>query len=344
MHPDRPGDPPNHRSQTIPMAQSTAGDHSLDELSALQASAAEPEKPAAPALHPLADRFFRPVRLAKFACLVGLSVFLPFLIQRLPNLANRPEYRLPMSKVRVVPAPERPVPVDLVEQVRNQNQLPRELSLLDTKLCPRLASAFAKHPWVAKVISVRQSFPADVVVEVEFRRPMAMVQVKGGRIPIDGTGTMLPSEDFAVSDVMRFPTIRMAGAGNMAREGGRFTEPGLIGAAQVAELLAPRWAELELEAIELPRHRDPSVDPANIPIYLQSKSGSTILWGRAPGTDHPGELTATQKVARLEKYLSEFGGFDRPNGPYEIDIRHWQEITRRPVGKAQASRPEKRYR
>ena len=295
--------------------------------------------------HPFADRFFRPVRLAKLACLIGFAVFLPYLIQRLPNLSNRPEYRLETRKIRVLPAPERPVPADLLEQIRRQNRLPRELSLLDPKLCTTLAAAFAKHPWVARVNSVHQSFPADVVVEVEFRRPVAMVQVKGGRIPIDGTGTLLPSEDFAVADVARYPTIRLVGAGNMAREGERFTEPGLIGAARVAELLASKWAQLELEAIELPKNRGSSVEPADIVLQLQSKSGSMILWGRAPGTDHPGELTPSQKLARLEKYMTEFGGFDRPNGPYEIDIRHWQEITRRPAGKPQsASRRDLRSR
>jgi len=30
------------------------------------------------------------------------------------------------------------------------------------------------------------------------------------------------------------------------------------------------------------------------------------------------------------KYVTDFGGFDRPHGPYEIDIRHWQEISRKP--------------
>lgn len=288
-------------------------------------------------VHPIADRIFRPVRLAKFACLIGLSVFLPYLIQRLPNLAGRPEYRLDARKIRVIPEPQRPVPVELLEQIRRQNHLPRELSLLDPNLCQTLAEAFEKHPWVARVISVKQSFPADVVVEVEFRQAVAMVQVKGGRIPIDGAGTILPSEDFAVSDVARYPTIRLAGGGNMAREGGRITEPGLIGAARAAEILAPKWSQLGLDAIELPRNRDSSIAAADIVLNLHSKTGSVIIWGRAPGTNHPGELTAPQKLARLEKYLSEFGGFDRPTGPYEIDIRHWQEITRRPVDRGTAS-------
>jgi hypothetical protein len=135
----------------------------------------------------------------------------------------------------------------------------------------------------------------------------------------------------------------MVGAGNLTREGGRINQSGLIGAGRVAELLAPSWSQLQLEAIELPRVAA-GIDPADMQLQLYSKSGSTIIWGRAPGSDHPGELTPSQKVARLEKYLGEFGGFDRPNGPYEIDIRHWQEITRRSLNKTQASRPEKRAR
>jgi hypothetical protein len=292
---------------------------------------------------PFAARFFRPVRLAKFACLVGLSVFIPYLIPHIPNLTSRAEYRLETTKIQLKPAIERPVPRDLIEQVRRQSELPQELSLLDPKLCKTVGDAFANHPWVARVISVRQSFPAEVVVELEFRRPVAMVQVKGGRIPIDAFGFVLPSEDFTVADVSRFPTIRMAGAGNLSRDGGRINQAGLIGAGRIAELLAPSWSHLDLEAIELPRATG-GVEPSDLQIQLQSKSGSTIIWGRAPGSDHPGELTPAQKLARLEKYLAEYGGFDRPSGPYEIDIRHWQEITRRPVGKAQALRKNSRVR
>jgi hypothetical protein len=60
-----------------------------------------------------------------------------------------------------------------------------------------------------------------------------------------------------------------------------------------------------------------------------------VVWGRPPGNDHPGELEATQKIRRLEKYLADYGDYGQPNGPYEIDIRHWQEITRRPLAQEQ---------
>lgn len=302
-------------------------------------------KKKASAIHPLTDRIFQPVRLAKIACLVGLSVMLPYLVQRLPNLNSRPEYRLDAKNISIVPEPKSPVPVDLVEQIRRQNQLPRDMSILNPKLCKTIAVAFSRHPWIARVNSVRQLYPASVIIDVEFRKPVAMVQVKGGRIPIDSSGFVLPSEDFKVDDVARYPLIRMEGGGNLTRDRGRVTEPGLSGAAQVAELLADKWSKLELDAIEIPKHQESTRNSNDVVLHLHSKTGSTIIWGRAPGTDHPGELTASQKVARMEKYVAEFGGFDRPSGPYEIDIRHWQEITRRPAAKTQASgRKETRTR
>jgi hypothetical protein len=319
-----------------------AAHHSTSGAEDIDASGLHETPDPATGLHPVADKIFRPARLAKLACLIGLSVFLPYLIQHLPNLAGRPEYRVQTSMIRVIPSPVRPVPPDLIDQVRIQSQLPRDLSLLDAKLCPNLAAAFEKHPWVARVISVKQSFPADVTVELEYRQPVATAQVKGGRLPIDGEGMVLPSEDFAAADVPKYPTIRLQGGGSLFRTGDRITDAGLSGAAALARLLSARWTELELDAIELPRLTDSTTKAADIILQLHTRSGSTIIWGRAPGTSHPGELTAPQKLARLEKYHAEFGGFDRPNGPYEIDIRHWQEITRRHAGKAQASRRETR--
>lgn len=315
----------------------------LDLIDAAQLPHLEDPAPKAKSatVPPLADRFFRPVRLAKFAVLAGLSVLVPYLMQRLPDLSSRPEYKIETKRIRLEPEPERPVPVDLVEQVRRQNNLPRELSTLEPQLCQNLARAFSKHPWVLKVVSVKQSYPSEIVVELEYRRPVAMVQVKGGRVPIDTSGCILPSEDFAVSDATRYPTIRLTNARNMARKGNLISEPGMAGAAQVAQLLTSKWSQLELEAIEIAPQTSDSKEAL---LYLQARGGSRIIWGRPPGTDHPGELTAAQKVARLEKYATEFGGFDRPNGPYEIDIRHWQEITRRPAAKSQASRRDSRTR
>ena len=64
---------------------------------------------------------------------------------------------------------------------------------------------------------------------------------------------------------------------------------------------------------------------------LRTVGGSHIIWGRAPDSDHPGELTYQQKIGRLEDYATRNGGFSDEHGPYEIDIRHWHEISRQPL-------------
>ena len=280
---------------------------------------------------------FRPARLAKLSLLVGVVTLLPYLVQRLPSLASRSEYRLATRQIRLIPAPDGPVPANLLDQVREQAKLPRELSLLDEKLASKLADAFAGHPWIAKVVSVRKSYPATVTVEVKYRTPVGMVQVKGGRFPIDASGVVLPPGDFAAEDLKRYPTIQGLVSSSSIRPGMAWKDPSLLAAARLAELLAPRWGELHLESIVVPSRSGPASDLTRIVLELRASGGSKIIWGRVPGTEHPGELTTAQKIGRLEKYLTEFGGFDRPNGPYEIDIRHWQEISRRPLASGQAN-------
>lgn len=290
---------------------------------------------------PIAAAIFRPRRLALLALGIGAAVLGSYFLPRMPPLDGRPEYRVQTAQIQLVPAPSHPVPMDLIEQVRVQNRLPRDLSLLDPKLSQTLAEAFRKHPWIERVVSVSQSYPSQVQIRLEYRMPVATVQVDGGRVPIDRQGTLLPSDDFSAADVARYPVIRLESGRLMTRAGSRITEPRVADAAALAELLAPRWQAMGFEFIEIPGR--PATE-SDVRYYLQCRSGSRILWGRGPGTSHPGELSAAQKVARLERYLAEFGGFDRPNGPYEIDIRHWQEITRRPQARTQAAVPRKNAR
>lgn len=280
---------------------------------------------------------FRPAKLAKLALVVGLVTLLPYLTQRLPNLSARAEYRLSARQIRLVPEPHGPVPQNLLEQICDRERLPQELSVLDTNLVVTLGEAFSRNPWIEKVISVRKSYPAQVAVEVRYRQPVGMVQVKGGRIPIDARGVILPAGDFTAADLNRYPMIQGVNSSETLRIGRPWKNPSLLAAARLAQLLAPKWNELHLQSIYVTGRTATVGDESSVVLELRAVGGSKVIWGREPGSEHPGELTASQKVGRLEKYLSEFGGFDRPNGPYEIDIRHWQEISRRPLVSDQAS-------
>src|SRR5580692_10752297 len=109
------------------------------------------KSPSAAAGSPFLEWFFRPAMLFRMSLVAGVCALWPYAAQRLPSLANRSEYRLTFRQIQITPAPERPVPPDLLEQVEKLAELPRELSLLDDSLATEVANAFRLHPWVAKV-------------------------------------------------------------------------------------------------------------------------------------------------------------------------------------------------
>ena len=286
--------------------------------------------------------FFRPAMLFRMALVAGVCALWPYAAQRLPSLGKRSEYKLAFSQVQITPRPDRPVPVDLLDQVERLAEMCKELSILDENLTSELANAFAKHPWVSKVVRVQKSFPAAVVVELQYRRPVAMVQVPGGRIAVDADAVVLPTQDFSKADIERYPQIINISSKPTSKPGTVWNDPALIAAAKLANLLGDKWTALKLDAISIPKITSSSVTADAITLELKAKGGSKILWGRMPGSDHPGELDASQKIRRLENYLTEFGDFVQPNGPYEIDIRHWRENSRRPLENDQAqSKPSK---
>jgi hypothetical protein len=270
---------------------------------------------------------FRPWTLAALALAISAVVFGPRLRQHLPDVSQREEYRLTVRDIRVNALPSW-VPPDLIEQVIEKAGLPETASLLDDKLTEKIAAAFAAHPWVEKVVRVAKTVPARVDVELIYRVPVAMVEVKQGLYPIDSRGILLPPDEFSLADTQRYPLIVNVRSMPEGPAGTNWGDVTVLGGARLAALLTAHWKEFNLASIECPTRTkaDATIDEGIY--YLFTANGSKIIWGRAPGSGHPGELSADQKVGRMDEYVKRFGGFDQPDGPYEIDIRHWQEISR----------------
>lgn len=279
---------------------------------------------------------FRPRVLIGLVAAIVMTAAVPMILKRLPDLSNRPEYRLQSADI-VITAPPRYVPADLVDEVIEQQKLPTELSLLDDGLVKQIAKSFSRHPWVAEVVSVEKSIPARVTVTLRYRHPVAMVQVQQGLYPVDADGCLLPPADFSVAETKHYPLIRNVQSTPQGAAGTEWGDVTVTAAAQLASTLQADWEAMNLAAIRLPRQTTASPQIADVQLELLTKGGSVILWGRAPGSNHPGELEAKQKIGRLQKYQADFGSFDDSHGPYEIDIRHWQEISRRPLSQRNRS-------
>jgi hypothetical protein len=271
--------------------------------------------------------WFRPWRLAGLALLCGAVLLAPRLVKSLPDIGNRPEYQLNCAEIHVNDMPQW-VPKNLVTQVVSQARLGARRSILEEGLTTEIATAFQKHPWVEKVIKVTKAVPARIDVELAYRRPVAMVEVLTGLLPVDAAGVLLPPTDFTPDDARRYPLISQPKTSPRGAVGTEWGDPQVVAAAKLAAVILPHWKDFNLAAIVIPMGIDLRAPIAEVVFELQTNGNSRIVWGRAPGVPYPLELTPEQKIGRLEECLSRYGGFDLPDGPYEIDIRHFKEITR----------------
>jgi hypothetical protein len=209
-------------------------------------------------------------------------------------------------------------------------------NLRDPKLVEEMAAAFALHPWVAKVVQVRKRYPARVDVELEYRRPVAAVEVSSNNEPgllfVDAAGVLLPSADFAPGQAKDFLRIaagketpagvygtawgseRVAGAARIAAawEGGGAEDRGQ--STEDSEL--KRWQKLKLCRI-VPLQ----ASSGDITYELRTQEGARIVWGAAPGSESAGEPSPEEKMTLLEHYVADKGPLDRENGPTSIDLR-----------------------
>lgn len=274
-------------------------------------------------------RWWRPANLVLVATALLAAAGWQRVQSMLPKLEQRADFLIPLERIEVTQPPKW-VPADLVSQVVDGAHLPRDLSVLDRETLPEIADAFTRHPWVDHVERVIARSPPGLKVELAYRIPVAMIRVQGGVYPVDRHGVLLPPEDFSPKDAEGFPLVIGVKTTPQGAAGTPWGDDTVMEAARLAETLAPVWQRLGLEKIACPKTGELDQGLPETAWLVQSR-GSWVVWGRAPGEDHPGELSPEQKIGRLEKYHADFGGFDKPHGPYLIDIRHWREIARRPL-------------
>jgi hypothetical protein len=217
------------------------------------------------------------------------------------------------------------------------------LDLRDRGLVERVAGAFALHPWVAKVVRVEKSHPARVRVELEYRLPVAAVEVadrgEAGLVFIDERSVILPSHDFAPGQGKDFLRI----AGGQETTAGVYGTPWgserIAGAARLAALWGQRWQPLELYRI------DTTQPPGGELVYeLKTRRGVRVIWGTMPGTESARDVSAEQKIAALEHYVHDKGPLEREGGPAVVDLRELAgaaaKTARKPYGAGANTDPQ----
>ena len=105
----------------------------------------------------------------------------------------------------------------------------------------------------------KSSNPASVKVDLAYRKPVCMVVVPGGLLPVDAEGILLPrgEGDFSPIEATRYP--RLEGVDHMPTGpvGSRWTDAKVIGGAEIAAAIGPAWEAFGLHRI-VPLAADPA--------------------------------------------------------------------------------------
>lgn len=208
------------------------------------------------------------------------------------------------------------------------------LSVRQEDLSPRVAAAFKMHPWVSEVRRVTKRYPAQVIVDLSYRRPIAMVEVDKGLYPVDPDGTLLPTADFlfsnreeAAKEAAKFPCIVAQEATPNGVPGTAWGDPRIHGGAKIAQLLNKSWKRLQLASINAYRDQHSSVSTATAKFELKTIQQTTILWGHAPGEETPGEPRAERKVQRLLGFFRKHGSLDTVGSGEVIDLQQTDKLS-----------------
>lgn len=243
-------------------------------------------------------------------------------------------YRLTLDGLRITPQPPW-IRSDVRAEVFRQAGFDAGVSLLDDDLAPRAAKAFELHPWVARVERVVKQPPGGLEISLVYRRPVLMVEIPGGLYAVDAHGVLLPSQDFTTEDVPRYPRLSGVAHATESLVGTPWRDPFVASGAKLAEQLVDDWSTLGLYRLA-PLPIDPLAGPSGGPVVaefeLQTRAGSRILWGAAPGAEHPGEPRADAKRARLKRLAAESGSLDRAAAAGPIDLRIPDTVAERAGG------------
>jgi hypothetical protein len=233
----------------------------------------------------------------------------------------RPQYALAPHQIQITPPPPW-IRADIKAEALGRGSLDAPLSIIDERLAERLAKVFLLHPWVARVENVTKHYPSRVIVELVYRRPAAMVEVPGGLFPIDDQSVLLPSEDFSTSDVRRYPRIAGIDSQPLGPVGTAWGDASVLAGVKIAAALADVWSNLRLRSIRriAPTAGGEASSPKAV-FELVTENGTTIPWGRAPGSEASNEPPLAEKLARLLQHAADADGLDEAARRKPLDLR-----------------------
>ena len=203
---------------------------------------------------------------------------------------------------------------EFLGEVQFVARFPDSACALDEGLPARLSAAFAQHPWVEQVQGVEVVAPRQVRVRLVYRTAVLRVRAKGedAERAVDRFGVRLPGA--AVDPALPLLVGEVSPPAGLP--GQPYGDDRVEAAARTAAFLAPYQDRLSLQTFET---------AADGGLTLSGPAGR-VRWGSgAWRRATQGEAAADAKVRRLLDFAAKHS-----DGPWEVDVRQEDEMTRRP--------------
>ena len=196
-------------------------------------------------------------------------------------------------------------------------------SALDDSLLEKIASAYKKCPWVAKVFWVKKRFPNKVEASIDIRWPRAAVKVATPRgrayVLVGDDGVRLPKAyGHWPQPGLNVPFISGTRAAP-PKSGEKWAEQSVTDAIEIVRLLKSKAVirnAVNITEVDVSNYRG-RISAAKSEFLVRAENNCVIEWGRAPDTDRPGELPVEEKLDKFVRYLSE----ENPTSNRTLDLR-----------------------
>lgn len=216
---------------------------------------------------------------------------------------------LKIADVRLAPSPPYSL-ARFMSEVQALGELPPVLPPSDGPQFLPLSRALTRHPWILSVDELRYLHSNQVEIAVTYRTPAFELNQEGQKFFLTADGIVL---SYVLGYQEQLIPIQGLKLNSKLVPGTQVKAPELKTAAKAAAALRYEWKHWQLIGMEF------SFDGVEQTLRLHAAGGSSIVWSSVDGLTS--EATDLQKTAWLRDYVKQFGSFEKPNGPYLLDVR-----------------------
>lgn len=166
--------------------------------------------------------------------------------------------------------------------------------------------------WFDEIAQVRRIGKGLVHVSGTFVEPYAVVRDSDGDHLISPQGRLLP-RSFPVGAARQFAAVTGARYRRPASSGVLWEGADVTAALRVLRLIDSKAWRTQIASVDVSRYLGEDV------LSLVTDRGCRIIFGRPPGAESPGEVSAQQKIRYLDYHHEHYGHVDR-GFPRDLDI------------------------